>query len=53
MSQSDTVTVTRDAWNEMQQYIKGLEDQIASCEAQLEDASEYILELEEKLNGSA
>lgn len=49
----DTVTITRDAWNEMQQYIKGLEDQVESYEDQLLEAFDYILGLEEKLNGAA
>lgn len=49
----DTVTITRDAWNEMMEYIKGLEDQVETLEYELTESYKHVEELEEKLNGVA
>lgn len=53
MTIRDTVTIPRDAWNDMQEYIKGLEDQVESLESELTEAYEHVAELEEKLNGAS
>lgn len=37
MSQSDTVTVTREAWNDLMKYVQNLEERIEDLEEQVED----------------
>ena len=49
----DTVTVSRDAWNDMQGYIDSLEREIDDLKNQLMEADEYVADLEEKLNGAS
>ncbi|QBI89993.1 Gp5.9-like inihibitor of recBCD nuclease [Escherichia phage HZP2] len=49
----DTVTIPRDAWNDMQGYIDSLERENDSLKNQLMEADEYVAELEEKLNGAS
>lgn len=50
---SDTVTLTRDAWNVVQSYIDSLERENYNLKNQLIEADEYVAELEEKLNGTS
>ena len=49
----DTVTIPRDALNDMQGYIDSLERENDSLKNQLMEADEYVTELEEKLNGTS
>lgn len=37
MNQSDTVTVTREAWNDLMKYVQNLEERIEDLEEQVED----------------
>lgn len=47
----DTVTITRDAWNDMNAYIALLERRVEEQEDLIIEANNYIGELEERLDG--
>lgn len=47
---SELVTVSRDAWDDMQKYIERLEEENKELEYHVNAAERYCLELEEKLN---
>lgn len=47
MPKTDTVTVTRDTWNDIQAYIESLERDNQSLREELEEQLEYIAKLEE------
>lgn len=49
---SDLVTVTREAWNDLQGYVQSLERENDSLKEQLAEADDYVCELEEKLNAA-
>lgn len=48
---SDLITISRDAWNDLQGYVQSLEREVDHLKEELADAENTIYELEEKLNG--